>query len=81
VHYLNSGDWIESNTALVEHFNGSFEILPYETFCDRLERENAASTPLTVITGKRDALRPADRPTHDQPAEQASVEGFSASAG
>jgi UDP-2,3-diacylglucosamine pyrophosphatase LpxH len=37
VHYLNSGDWVESNTALVEHFDGTFEILPYDNFCHRLE--------------------------------------------
>lgn len=27
LHYLNCGDWVESCTALVEHFDGSFEIL------------------------------------------------------
>lgn len=36
VHYLNSGDWVESNTALVEHFDGRFEILSYDEFCLRL---------------------------------------------
>ncbi|NBD38550.1 MAG: UDP-2,3-diacylglucosamine diphosphatase [Verrucomicrobia bacterium] len=39
VHYLNSGDWIESNTALVEHADGTFEVLEYEAFCRRLEEE------------------------------------------
>lgn len=37
VHYLNSGDWVESNTALVEHEDGTFEILSYNEFCNRLE--------------------------------------------
>jgi UDP-2,3-diacylglucosamine pyrophosphatase LpxH len=27
--YLNDGDWVESCTALVEHFDGRFEILPW----------------------------------------------------
>jgi UDP-2,3-diacylglucosamine pyrophosphatase LpxH len=27
IHYLNDGDWVESCTALVEHFDGHFEIL------------------------------------------------------
>jgi UDP-2,3-diacylglucosamine pyrophosphatase LpxH len=27
IHYLNDGDWVESCTALVEHFDGSFEII------------------------------------------------------
>lgn len=44
VHYLNSGDWVESNTALVEHANGQFEVLHYEDFLERLrEQENADS--------------------------------------
>ncbi|MGC9449856.1 MAG: UDP-2,3-diacylglucosamine diphosphatase [Oceanipulchritudo sp.] len=41
IHYLNSGDWIESNTALVEHMDGRFEILGYEEFCQRLESVRA----------------------------------------
>lgn len=39
VHYLNSGDWIESNTALVEHMDGRFEVLHYEDFLARLDAE------------------------------------------
>lgn len=39
VHYLNSGDWVESCTALVEHKNGEFEILTYEEFQSRLENQ------------------------------------------
>jgi len=41
IHYLNSGDWIESNTALVEHHNGRFEVLTYEAFCQRLDARTA----------------------------------------
>ena len=37
IHYLNSGDWVESGTALVEHFDGRWEILDYPTFRARLE--------------------------------------------
>ena len=44
VHYLNSGDWIESNTALVEHEDGTFEILGYEAFCLRLEEMRRRQT-------------------------------------
>lgn len=29
VHYLNCGDWLESCTALVEHDDGRFEIIPW----------------------------------------------------
>ena len=37
IHYLNSGDWVESNTALVEHADGRFEVLSYEDFRKRLD--------------------------------------------
>lgn len=37
IHYLNSGDWVESNTALVEHMDGRFEVLTYTDFCHRLK--------------------------------------------
>jgi UDP-2,3-diacylglucosamine pyrophosphatase LpxH len=37
IHYLNSGDWVESLTALVEHEDGRFEVLGYRAFCERLD--------------------------------------------
>lgn len=37
IHYLNSGDWVESNTALVEHLDGHFEIIEYDEFRARLD--------------------------------------------
>lgn len=37
VHYLNSGDWVESNTALVEHDDGRWEIVEFEAFEQRLK--------------------------------------------
>jgi len=39
VHYLNSGDWVESSTALVEHEDGEWEVLDYDTFCQRLSAQ------------------------------------------
>jgi UDP-2,3-diacylglucosamine pyrophosphatase LpxH len=36
VHYLNSGDWVESNTALIEHLDGRFEVITYEDFRERI---------------------------------------------
>lgn len=29
VHYMNCGDWVESLTAIVEHHNGTFELIHY----------------------------------------------------
>tara|TARA_R100000027_G_scaffold7932_4_gene5993 strand:+ start:14661 stop:15572 length:912 start_codon:yes stop_codon:yes gene_type:complete len=41
IHYLNSGDWVESLTALVENFDGSFEIIGFDEFERRLEEKAA----------------------------------------
>jgi UDP-2,3-diacylglucosamine pyrophosphatase LpxH len=32
IHYLNSGDWVESLTAIVEHFDGRFELIEFSEF-------------------------------------------------
>jgi len=32
IHYLNSGDWVESLTAIVEHHDGRYEIVHYADF-------------------------------------------------
>jgi UDP-2,3-diacylglucosamine pyrophosphatase LpxH len=32
IHYLNSGDWVESLTAIVEHHDGRFELIHYTDF-------------------------------------------------
>jgi UDP-2,3-diacylglucosamine pyrophosphatase LpxH len=33
IHYLNSGDWVESLTAIVEHHDGRFELIDFASFC------------------------------------------------
>jgi UDP-2,3-diacylglucosamine pyrophosphatase LpxH len=35
IHYLNSGDWVESLSAIVEHLDGRFELVPFEDFVRR----------------------------------------------
>jgi UDP-2,3-diacylglucosamine pyrophosphatase LpxH len=32
IHYLNSGDWVESLTAIVEHLDGRFELVEFSEF-------------------------------------------------
>ncbi len=32
IHYLNSGDWVESLTAVVEHWDGRYELVHYTDF-------------------------------------------------
>ena len=35
IHYLNSGDWVESLTAIIEHFDGRFEVIAFKDFVER----------------------------------------------
>ncbi len=42
IHYLNSGDWVESLTAIVEHDDGRMEILSYQEFVKRLQEKAEA---------------------------------------
>lgn len=35
IHYLNSGDWVESLSAIVEPVSGQFEVVTYESFLAR----------------------------------------------
>lgn len=48
IHYLNSGDWVESLTAIVEDHEGKFEVINYPEFCSRIEalglKQGAAET-------------------------------------
>jgi UDP-2,3-diacylglucosamine pyrophosphatase LpxH len=39
VHYLNSGDWVESLTAIIEWESGQFQLLHYSDFESMLEQE------------------------------------------
>ena len=39
IHYLNSGDWVESCTFIVEHFDNTFEVVNYSDFLSRLEEK------------------------------------------
>jgi len=41
VHYLNSGDWVESLTAIVEAEPGRFELVHHREFMERRESEEA----------------------------------------
>lgn len=38
VHYLNSGDWVESLTAIIEHHDGRMELVRYEEVMESLRQ-------------------------------------------
>lgn len=56
VSYYNTGDWVESSTALVEHLDGRLEILRWQ----QIERAVAA-TPCEAEIGEEAASAPASR--------------------
>lgn len=53
VHYLNSGDWVESLTALVEHYDGRIELINFADFRRTYPMEDESSE-------ANDALEPAE---------------------
>lgn len=37
IHYLNSGDWVETMSCIVEHHDGRFELLSYEDLLEKFD--------------------------------------------
>jgi UDP-2,3-diacylglucosamine pyrophosphatase LpxH len=58
-HYLNSGDWVESLTALVEYDDGQLEVIGYPEFCRRLD-EKAQLKALKQLAAHETDLEPVD---------------------
>ncbi|MCA0433179.1 MAG: UDP-2,3-diacylglucosamine diphosphatase [Proteobacteria bacterium] len=50
IHYLNDGDWVESCTALVEHFDGRFEIIDWRNIASVKVDQPALESQLPAIT-------------------------------
>jgi len=40
IHYLNSGDWVETLTAVVEHLDGRFELIDFVSFARQFPMED-----------------------------------------
>ena len=56
IHYLNSGDWVESMTAIVEHHDGRFELIHFTDF----EHEHPMPVPGTEPVEENPAAEPAE---------------------
>ncbi|QXX75251.1 UDP-2,3-diacylglucosamine diphosphatase [Methylovirgula sp. HY1] len=52
VRYMNTGDWVESCTALVEHFDGSFEIIHW---ADEMRRQTDTEVVTELPRRRREA--------------------------
>ena len=58
IHYLNSGDWVESLTAIVEHHDGRMELIHFEEFMAQchvkgIERAKAADREVKPVSSGR----------------------------
>lgn len=51
-HYLNSGDWVESMTAILEYDNGDFEVISYDDFCARTNRQPKGGIKSVSVTNE-----------------------------
>eukprot|EP00112_Aurelia_sp_Birch-Aquarium-sp1_P004191 Seg14748.2 transcript_id=Seg14748.2/GoldUCD/mRNA.D3Y31 product="GDP-mannose-dependent alpha-mannosyltransferase" protein_id=Seg14748.2/GoldUCD/D3Y31 len=71
IHYLNSGDWVETMSCVVEHHDGSFELLYYNDLLERFSSKTKHAKPQQAKepNGKTEIQTPA--PKAIEPAEQA----------
>ncbi len=51
VHYLNSGDWVESMTAIIEHFDGRLELIDFARFRADIPMEEAPAADAGLLDG------------------------------
>ena len=60
VHYLNSGDWVESLTAIVEHYDGRYELINFTDFVREypMEAEEAGIEEIHVEASDFDLPKP-----------------------
>ncbi|HEY4301068.1 MAG TPA: UDP-2,3-diacylglucosamine diphosphatase [Candidatus Didemnitutus sp.] len=57
IHYLNSGDWVESLTGIVEHLDGRFELIDFKQF------SAAFPLPAAPVPDETESARPAAEET------------------
>ncbi len=51
VRYMNTGDWVESCTALVEHYDGRYELLRWADIVREREARAAAALAAVAVSG------------------------------
>jgi UDP-2,3-diacylglucosamine pyrophosphatase LpxH len=56
VRYLNSGDWVESLTAIVEHFDGRFELIEFSDFQRKFPHDEEVPDAAETTPRKREEV-------------------------
>lgn len=59
IHYLNSGDWVESLTAIIEHLDGRMELVKYKDFIAERNRVIESQTDPAPMKIRNAAMQPA----------------------
>jgi len=54
ITYCNDGDWVESCTALVEHYDGRFEIIPWADLRGQVGSDKFTTEPLEAFNRARE---------------------------
>lgn len=59
IHYLNSGDWVESLTAVIEHYDGRFELMDFAEFVKTypMEEDTAEGAEIPVPPTATSAIK------------------------
>ena len=57
IHYLNSGDWVESLTALTEDYEGNWQIIRYEDWLREFNSEKANTNLESNVSRESTAAR------------------------
>jgi UDP-2,3-diacylglucosamine pyrophosphatase LpxH len=57
VTYLNCGDWVDSCTAIVEHFDGRMELIEWGASAPAVPEPLPAQVQLPLVTGAQAAAR------------------------
>jgi UDP-2,3-diacylglucosamine pyrophosphatase LpxH/glycosyltransferase involved in cell wall biosynthesis len=60
IHYLNSGDWVESLTAIIEHHDGRMELVRYAEFLAELRRADSTQSAAFPSPSAAPACQPRD---------------------
>ncbi len=56
VHYLNSGDWVESLTAIIEHHDGRLELVRYKEFISLMRAGNPSTADIIPMESPSEAV-------------------------
>src|SRR5262249_62010198 len=70
LRYINCGDWVESCTAVVEHFNGQLEIVRWIGPGPLTHEQDVAAALASPVEGQGDATAASACPEHCRPTEQ-----------